>query len=90
MLVLAIRIAYNKLIKKYMNLSIPMIIDSPAANEFDEKSILEINHLLNSIDNQVIIFTLKNTEIKVNAAKVYEIKNRLLNKAELIEEEENE
>lgn len=64
-LVLAIRIAYNQILKEFLKINIPLIIDSPAANEFDENSINKINQMLNKIHSQIIIATLDDGKIKI-------------------------
>lgn len=77
-LVLSIRVAFNKIAFDQGLPSLPMIIDSPAANEIDDEFIAKINEIIEKIEGQKVIASLATTGIKFESDVQIKLGNQLL------------
>ena len=77
-IVFCFQLAYIEILKKYLNINIPIILDSPRGKEVDEKNIAEMLNILKRdfSDHQVIISSIYKYDFP--QMKTFEIKNSLL------------
>src|SRR5574344_724454 len=77
-IVFCFQLAYIEILKKYLNINIPIILDSPRGKEVDEKNIAEMLNILKRdfSNHQVIISSIYKYDFP--EMKIFEIKNNLL------------
>lgn len=75
--VFAFKMAYIKVIEKYTNVKLPIVLDSPSGREVTQANIKKVIDILNKYfeDNQVIIASIYDYEL--NGKKKIEIKNKI-------------
>lgn len=75
--VFSFKMAYIKVIEKYTNVTLPIVLDSPSGREVTQANIKKVIDILNDYfkDNQVIIASIY--DYKLKGKKKIEIKNKI-------------
>lgn len=75
--VFSFKMAYIKVIEKYTNVTLPIVLDSPSGREVTQANIKKVIDILNEYfeDNQVIIASIY--DYKLKGKKKIEIKNKI-------------
>ncbi len=84
-LVFSYKMAYVKAIEEVLNIKLPIILDSPSGRELDPINIEETFRILEEDfkDNQIIIASIFKNNL-LDSTKIIQIKNNLMEDAELI------
>ena len=75
--VFSFKMAYIKVIEKYTNVKLPVVLDSPSGREVTQANIKKVIDIVNKYfeDNQIIIASIY--DYKLNGKKKIKIKNKI-------------
>lgn len=81
--VFSFKMAYIKVIEKYTNVKLPVVLDSPSGREVTQSNIKKVIDILNKYfeDNQIIIASIY--DYKLKGKKKIEIKNKIFEDTDL-------